>query len=116
MPQKKTIQALIAQKEEIEQQIEAAKREEAAASLVKMPEFKAIARKVRELNLSPSEVAGLFTAPKKASAPRKAVTVAARYRHPSDPGLTWSGRGRKPTWVLQWIESGKSMDDLRINE
>jgi DNA-binding protein H-NS len=35
------------------------------------------------------------------------------YRHPSNPNLTWAGRGRKPNWVKEWEESGKSLDQLR---
>lgn len=115
MPQRKSIDALIARKEEIEQQIEAAKREEAAARLVKTPEFKLVARQVRELNLTASEIADLFSL-KKARKPRKVTKIPAKYRHPTDPELTWSGRGRKPAWVQQWIESGKSIDDLLISE
>lgn len=40
--------------------------------------------------------------------------VAAKYANPDDPSQTWSGRGRKPHWVLAHIESGKSLDDLAI--
>lgn len=115
MPQGKSIEALIARKEEIEQQIEAAKREEAAARLVKTPEFKQVARQVRQLNLTASEIVDLFSA-KPARKPRKAATIPPKYRHPTDPESTWGGRGRRPVWVQQWIESGKSMDDLLISE
>ena len=37
-----------------------------------------------------------------------------RYRHPEDPTVTWTGRGRKPAWVLEHIEAGKPMEDLEI--
>ncbi|MES2535049.1 MAG: H-NS histone family protein [Pseudomonadota bacterium] len=37
-----------------------------------------------------------------------------RYRHPSDVSLQWSGRGRQPGWVKDWIESGRSLDTLRV--
>lgn len=35
-----------------------------------------------------------------------------KYRHPGDPALTWSGRGKRPTWVNDWIAAGKSLDEL----
>lgn len=35
-----------------------------------------------------------------------------RYRHPDNPGLTWSGRGKRPTWVNEALASGKTLDDL----
>lgn len=38
----------------------------------------------------------------------------AQYRNPANAEQTWTGRGRKPQWVLDWISSGKSVDDLRI--
>jgi DNA-binding protein H-NS len=44
----------------------------------------------------------------------KGGTVAARFRNPSDAGQQWTGRGRQPKWVKDWVESGKSIDDLRI--
>jgi DNA-binding protein H-NS len=39
-------------------------------------------------------------------------TVAPKYRHPEMPGLTWSGRGKRPTWVNEALASGKTLDDL----
>jgi DNA-binding protein H-NS len=43
-----------------------------------------------------------------------AAPVQARYRHPDDPSLTWSGRGKRPTWLAQALESGKSLDDFAV--
>lgn len=40
--------------------------------------------------------------------------VAAKYVHPANPGLTWTGRGKTPRWVTEWLNSGKSMDDLKV--
>lgn len=36
------------------------------------------------------------------------------YRDANNPENTWSGRGRKPLWVLAWLEQGRSIDELRI--
>ena len=41
-----------------------------------------------------------------------AASVAPKYRHPSDPNLTWSGRGKRPAWVAEALASGKSLEDL----
>ena len=38
--------------------------------------------------------------------------VAAKYRHPENEGITWSGRGRKPLWFVAAIAAGKSPEDL----
>lgn len=40
--------------------------------------------------------------------------VEAKYRHPSNNELTWTGRGRKPAWVQAWIDSGKSLEQLAM--
>ena len=38
----------------------------------------------------------------------------AKYRHPENAALTWSGRGRKPQWFAAALASGKSADDLAV--
>lgn len=40
------------------------------------------------------------------------AAVAVKYRHPDNPDLTWSGRGKRPTWVSEALASGKTLDDL----
>lgn len=45
---------------------------------------------------------------------KTATKAAAKYANPADPSQTWTGRGRKPAWVKQALESGKSIDDLMI--
>ena len=43
-------------------------------------------------------------------------SVAAKYRHPANQRLTWSGRGRQPRWVTTWISEGanRKVEDLLI--
>lgn len=38
-----------------------------------------------------------------------------RYRNPDDPAQTWTGRGKQPKWVSDWVASGKSLDGLQVN-
>ncbi|WP_225548044.1 H-NS histone family protein [Chromobacterium violaceum] len=40
--------------------------------------------------------------------------VEAKYRHPADASLTWSGRGRKPLWVQELLGQGKTLEQLAI--
>lgn len=40
---------------------------------------------------------------------------APKYRNPNDQFKTWSGVGRKPKWVEQWLAAGKPLEDLAIN-
>ena len=41
--------------------------------------------------------------------------AAAKYRHPENPALTWSGRRRKPQWFVEVLEAGKTASDLAIS-
>ncbi|WP_300550182.1 H-NS histone family protein [Roseovarius sp.] len=43
---------------------------------------------------------------------RKPVT--AKYQHPENNTITWSGRGMKPKWVNEYIDNGGNLDDLLI--
>lgn len=61
----------------------------------------------RDLGYSLAELVGTET--KASRAP-----VAAKYRHPENPALTWSGRGRKPQWFVEALEAGKTAGDLEI--
>ena len=54
-------------------------------------------------------LADLSTAPRKRKKP-----VPPKYRHPENPEITWSGRGRKPKWIVEALNKGKSLDDLKI--
>ena len=44
----------------------------------------------------------------------KRPAAAAKYRHPENPEVTWSGRGRRPSWVNEALEEGRSLEDLAI--
>ncbi len=44
----------------------------------------------------------------------KTGAVAVRYRHPKNTSLQWTGRGRQPKWVQEWVASGQSLDALRV--
>jgi DNA-binding protein H-NS len=40
--------------------------------------------------------------------------LAAKYRHPDDTAKQWSGRGRKPTWVKEWVSSGRNLSEAEV--
>jgi DNA-binding protein H-NS len=37
----------------------------------------------------------------------------AKYVHPDNPSLTWSGRGRMPKWLSEKVKSGVSVETFR---
>ena len=41
--------------------------------------------------------------------------VPAKYQHPTDESLQWTGRGRQPKWVVEYLKGGKKkLDTLLI--
>lgn len=44
----------------------------------------------------------------------KGKPVAAKYMNPDNPAETWSGRGRKPKWLVAKLEKGKKQSDFAI--
>ncbi len=46
---------------------------------------------------------------------KKAGSVgAAKYANPDDPSDTWTGRGRKPNWLLHRVAKGAKLNDFAI--
>ncbi|CUA82176.1 MULTISPECIES: H-NS histone family protein [Gulbenkiania] len=50
----------------------------------------------------------------KVSAGSARKSAEAKFRHPSRPDITWSGRGRKPAWVQEHLDGGGALQDLAI--
>lgn len=49
-------------------------------------------------------------------APKEKKTVAPKYRNPSDATQTWTGRGRKPKWVVEELATGGNLEDFLIRD
>lgn len=127
MAKRKSMEDLLAQKSKIEDEIASLERQRAIEALGKSAEVRSVAKQVSKLGLSDDEIVDLFrktarptsksTGKPRSStkkAPKKTPTIpVATYQHPEDPNITWSGRGRKPGWILEWVESGKPVADLR---
>lgn len=62
----------------------------------------------REMGYSLAELIGIDGKTTRAPAP-------AKYRHPENPALSWSGRGRKPRWFVDALTTGKTPQDLSIS-
>lgn len=62
-------------------------------------------KKAAEMGFSLSELTGAAKV-KKVSLPK--------YRNPTDPGQTWTGRGRIPLWMKALENAGGSRDDTLI--
>jgi DNA-binding protein H-NS len=61
----------------------------------------------KEMGYSLAELIGTEVKTTRASA-------VAKYRHPENAGITWSGRGRKPQWFADHINAGKDPSALAV--
>ena len=76
---------------------ETRRKQEAAAALE---------AKAKEMGFTLAELTG--------TSKRRKTATPAKYRHPENPELTWSGRGRQPRWIKEALDNGQSLDDFLI--
>lgn len=97
-----TLEELRIEREKLDKQIAA----------IEVEEKKKILAQVRELvsraGLTAEDIFGHARKGKTASA------SPAKYRHPDNPGLTWTGTGRKPKWLTEALASGKTLEAFAI--
>jgi DNA-binding protein H-NS len=98
------LNALLAQKAALEQQILDAQKAQRSQAVAQVRAL------MTEYGLT---LADLGT--RSAAAPRKggAGKVAAKFRNPAT-GDTWSGRGLQPNWLKAALAGGAALDDFRI--
>lgn len=99
-----SLSELIAQKNELERQIQAAQTSAKAEAIARVRSLMA------EHGLTASDVAA--KTPSKVGVP-SGKKVAAKYRDPAS-GATWSGRGLKPKWLAAALAEGKSLADFQL--
>jgi DNA-binding protein H-NS len=61
----------------------------------------------------PAETASAAAKPKRGKKQAEPKPkAAAKYRHPSNLALAWTGHGRKPAWFVTWLTNGGSTSAL----
>ena len=99
----------VAQLRDLQQQIPAElKRRESQEKINILNEVRAFA-KARGYAIE--ELLGKEAKVKSATSGTK---VKVKYRHPQNADLEWTGRGRKPKWVEEWLASGATIDALLV--
>lgn len=68
----------------------------------------ALEAKAQEFGFSLSDLMGVKKKRKSSSA------GGSKYRHPKNPAVTWSGRGRRPGWFVDALAAGTKPEDLAI--
>jgi len=98
-----TYEKLIAQREELDRQIEAARRAELATAI------ETVSKLIKQFQLTAEDCG--FKQKKSAIKPKHAVP--AKFRGPN--GETWSGRGRAPAWLAVLEGQGASREKFKID-
>lgn len=66
-----------------------------------------------EVQTAPTETKPSTTKSTRGAASAKPKTPSViKYRNPANPEQGWSGHGRRPQWVLDWLAQGKTMEEL----
>ena len=60
----------------------------------------------KEMGFTLNELIGKGKKPKAISVPK--------YRHPENPEMTWTGRGRRPQWIVEALERGEDIETFAI--
>lgn len=93
------------------------KRAEAAIRQAKAKKASELRRQVEltaeQLGISVAELLGLEKPSRK---PVRATSskIAPKYRNPSNPEQTWTGRGQKPVWLRERLANGAHLEDFLI--
>jgi DNA-binding protein H-NS len=73
---------------------------------------KDIIAQIKELAASIDVCVDIHESDKKSAC--KGVKVPVKYRHPEDPGKTWTGRGVMPTWLQAFINAGHERSEFEV--
>lgn len=73
--------------------------------------IKEIKEKIAEYDLTAEDL-GLKPGAKKSVAKRGE----AKYANPENAAQVWSGKGRKPAWVMEYLAQGGNLCDLQIHK
>lgn len=114
------IAELVSRKSTLESSLKDAERKRAEETISK------IVGELKALNLAPEDIAkalGIRVAEPEQKKVRAARGTAApkvkgvpKYRSSIDSSLTWTGKGRKPAWVVTYIDNGGELESLLIKE
>lgn len=99
-----SVKDLIAQRAELDRQIEQAQRAERAEAIAKVKEI------MSTHGLTLADLSGRTSVKPEKGAAKK---VAAKFRDP-ETGNTWSGRGLQPKWLRSALAAGRSLSDFAV--
>ncbi len=102
-----TLQALLAQRAEIEKQIADVQREERSGAIARVKALMA------EFGLTAADIAGRAAGARTDGVVKPTGKVAPKYRNAAT-GEAWTGRGLQPKWLRAALASGAKVEDFTI--
>lgn len=91
--------------------VEARDAIDAALAKRKEDERAEVKRRIAELaNDSGFEITELFGSKR---GPKRTAS-GLKYRNPKDASQTWTGRGRKPNWLVEALNGGAKLESFRV--
>lgn len=105
-----TLKELLAQQAELAKKIEEIRKSETADAI---KQVKAI---VDEYGLTVEDIFSSKRSPAYGSSGIPKAKGVAKYQSRVDPKLTWTGKGRKPEWVITFLENGGTLEGLLIKD
>ncbi len=78
---------------------------------------KAMTAEMAQMGVAPRQPS---SSPSRSSLPllpegRQRRSPAVKYRHPQRCDLTWTGRGKRPRWIMAWLAEGRRIEELVSN-
>lgn len=99
--------------EKIQLQIaELQKKAQEIAQANRIPVLEDVKNKIKLYGFTPEELGFQVEAKPNAMAEKKKKVVAVKYRLGNN---TWTGRGKKPKWVEEYLAAGKALDDILVS-
>lgn len=110
---KRKIQAIIDRFIEVQAELEEEKEREEQEELARKQKVAEIKKLAEDSGISLDDLVKFSTGP---SGQRR--RVAPKYRLTDDTGQVqeWTGRGRRPLWVSEYLKKGGAIEDLEIKE
>ncbi|TXG98436.1 MAG: H-NS histone family protein [Zoogloea sp.] len=103
-----TLKELLAQQAQLAKQIEEVRKAEVAGAI---KQVKAI---IDEYELTAEDIFPQKRIASSSIGSNLKVKGVAKYQSRIDPNLTWTGRGRKPEWVITFLGNGGTLEELEI--
>ena len=105
-----TLKELLAEQAELAKKIEEVRKVEVAYAIKRVKTI------IEEYELAVEDIFPQKRSSAYTSSASPKVKGIAKYQSRIDPKLTWTGKGRKPEWVITFLENNGTLEELLIKD